>query len=373
MLVTFRLSALGFGGTERVFLSIADFLSSTYGWQINFVVDKISGHETEQIARTKSYEVIGLNAARTWKSIRPFAQYLKEKKPDIVFSAYTEVNAAALISNALNRFRTPVIVTEHASLDEHWRGRSHMKKLMLECIVRYVYRLADRVLCVSRGVAGQLGKRLSHPHISYIHNPARFTLRTRAKNEARQALGVGQDDQMILAVGRICKQKNYLMLLNAFKDSPTSDKQRLYIVGGVHEMDEKKRIDQFIADHQLAGLVHFVDFIEDVHIYYEAADLLALSSAWEGFGNVLVEALAFGLPIVSSRCNYGPSEILADGEFGVLVDVGDSIAMGKAIQQLLKQNPFDPARQIQRAEAFSESRIGEEYYRLICATSGRAL
>ena len=372
MLVTFRLSALGFGGTERVFLSIADFLSSTYGWQINFVIDKISAHETEKIALTKGYEVIGLNAARTWNTIWPFAQYLKTRKPDIVFSAYTEVNAAALISNALNRFRTPIIVTEHASLDDHWRGRSGLKKMMLEFMVRYVYKLSDHVLCVSLGVAEQLGKRLSHSHISHIHNPARFTLRKRTKEEAKQTLGVRENDQMILAVGRICKQKNYLMLLDAFKNLPAKNNQYLYIVGGVHESDEKMRIDQFIAEHQLTGRIHFVDFTEDVQIYYEAADLMALSSAWEGFGNVLVEALGFGLPIVSSRCNHGPAEILANGEFGLLVDVGDSIGMGKAIQKVLEQNPFDPAQQIERAKAFSESRIGEEYYQLICATSGRA-
>ena len=371
MLVTFRLSALGFGGTERVFLSIADFLSSTYGWQIDFVVDQISGNETEQIAKAKGYAVVEMDASRTWKTILPFARYLKTRKPGVVLSAYTETNAAALISNGLNGFSTPIIITEHNSLDEPWRSNSRLKRFMREAIVRYAYRFSDRVLCVSRGLAEQISKKLSHAHISYIHNPTRFSVRTRSKDEARAALDLKDGVRMILAVGRISRQKNYLMMLEAFTSLPASDNNHLYIVGGVYEAAEKKRVDQFIAEHDIGGQVHFVGFTEDVHLYYEAADLLVLSSAWEGFGNVLVEALGFGLPIVSSRCNHGPAEILADGEFGILVDVGDATGMGQAIQKIIEKNPFDPARQILRAQAFSESRIGEEYYRLICQTNGR--
>ena len=372
MLVTFRLSALGFGGTERVFLSVADHLSSAYGWQIDFVVDKISDHETEQIAIAKGYRVVGLGVPRTWKTILPFARYLRERSPGIVFSAYTATNAAALIANALNRFRTPFIVTEHAPLVEHWSGKPWPRRMLLEFMVRYVYKSADHVLCVSRGMAEQLGRRLNHPRISYIHNPVRFASRTRSKAEARRVLGVEQDISMILAVGRICRAKNYLMLLEAFKNLRSADKLFLYIVGGVFETDEKFRLDRFIAEHGLDEHVRFVGFTHEVHTYYEAADILVLSSAWEGFGNVLVEALAFGLPIVSSRCNYGPAEILADGEFGVLVDVDDFIAMGQAIQQVLLQNPFDSVRQIQRAQAFSEQHIGSAYHRLICETIGTA-
>lgn len=355
-----------------MFLSVADHLSSTYGWSIDFVVDKISGHETEQIAIAKGYRVIGLGMPRTWKTILPFARYLREQHPGIVISAYTETNAAALISNMLNSFGTPMIVTEHASLDEHWADKPWLRKLMLEFMVRYVYKLADQVLCVSYGMTKQLGKRLSHPQIGFIHNPVRFALRTQSKVEARQALGIEPDVRMILAVGRISKPKNYLMLLQAFESLCSENKICIYIIGGVYETDEKLRLDRFITEHGLGERVHFVDFTHEIHSYYEAADLLALSSAWEGFGNVLVEALAFGLPIVSSRCNFGPAEILADGEFGVLVEVNDHVAMGQAIQQLLTQNPFDPERQIQRAQIFSEQRIGETYYRLICGTKGCA-
>lgn len=370
MLVTFRLSALGYGGTERVFISVADYLSAAHGWEINFVIDKVSGHDTEYVVIAKGYHVVGLNAQRTWKSILPFAKYLKARKPDIVFSAFTETNAAALISNGLNHFATPLIVTEHASLDEHWAGKPWLRKLMLEFMVRYVYKLADRVVCVSQGMAQQLSGRLKHPRISFIHNPVRFAVRTQSKSEARQILGVEQDVNMLLAVGRISTQKNYMMLLQAFQTLGSFNNIHLYVIGGVYEQAEKRSLDRFIEANGLEQRIHFIDFTHEVHRYYEAADLLVLSSAWEGFGNVIVEALAFGLPVVSTRCNYGPAEILADGEFGMLIEVNDYVAMGTAIQQILKINTFPYEQQIQRAQIFSELRIGELYYSLILDTTG---
>jgi glycosyltransferase involved in cell wall biosynthesis len=70
-----------------------------------------------------------------------------------------------------------------------------------------------------------------------------------------------------------------------------------------------------------------------VNTFYQEADMFVMSSAWEGFGNVIVEAMAFGLPIVSTNCNYGPGEILEQGRYGRLVNVADSQALADAIME----------------------------------------
>jgi len=370
MLLAFRLSHLRSGGTERVFLSVADYLSTSHGFRIDFVVDAINGQETEQVAREKGYRVVGLGASRSWASILPFRRYLRQERPDVVFSAYTETNAAALFSNALTGFATPLIVTEHASLDEHWAGKPWARRMMLEAIVRYVYRLADHAMCVSRGMAEQLGRRLPQREVGFIHNPVRFAERRQAKDEARRTLALAVDVPLILAVGRIARQKNYLMLLRAFKTLLQHGRYQLCIVGGVYEPDEKKLLDAYVAENNLRHAIRFVDFTNDVQVFYEAADVLALSSAWEGFGNVLVEGLAFGLPVVSTCCNFGPAEILADGAFGKLVEVDDHAAMAQAIRQVLTSNPFEPECQRTRAQDFSEQRIGTRYYDLIQKVAG---
>lgn len=364
MLLTFRLSRLGYGGTERVFLSIADYLSVAYGYRIDFVVDDVSGSETELVAIEKGYRVIGLEAARTWKSVLPFRRYLRQARPDLVLSAYTETNAAVLMANVVNGLSTRVVVTEHASLDEHWADKSFARRLMLEVIVRYVYRLASHVLCVSQGMAVQLGRRLEQSKVGFIHNPVRFAERRYSWKDARRLVGLNTEIPLILAVGRIARPKNYTMLLRAFKVLLQEGDYQLCIVGGVFDPNEKGKLDQFIEENNLGSAVKFFDYTNDVHIFYEAADVLALSSAWEGFGNVLVEGLAFGLPIVSTRCNFGPAEILENGVYGILVDVDNYEAMAYALHEVLENNPFDPGRQRERATNFSESMIGEAYHQL---------
>jgi glycosyltransferase involved in cell wall biosynthesis len=368
MKISFRLSILSLGGTERVFLSVANHLSAVHGHEIDFVVDKLTGSNTENIAIESGFNVISLGAERTWRSIMPMTRYLNRAKPDVLISAYTETNGAALISCLLSRHRPLKVITEHASLDEHWANKPILKRIMLECVVRYLYKLADHVLCVSAGMAAQMRERLNHRHINHIHNPIRFAARTHSKSNARALLNFAENETLLIAVGRISKQKDFLTLLKAFAYLEDLQNCKLLIIGGVVEAAEKKLLDAYISERSLAERVRFVEFTSDLHLYYEAADLLVLSSAWEGFGNVLVEALAFGLNVVSTNCNHGPSEILENGKYGRLVPVGDYVALAKAISSALDSPQFSNELLIARASDFSEFRVGEAYQELIASS-----
>jgi glycosyltransferase involved in cell wall biosynthesis len=362
--IAFRLSALGYGGTERVFLSIADYLSER-GHQVDFVIDKASGQSTEAVAQEKGHNVVSLNAARTWRTIVPFAAYIDSAKPDAYVTAYTETNAAALISSAIAKHKPAKIVTEHASLDEHWANKSFLRRMLLELIVRVGYLAGDRIVCVSEGMAKQLKARLKHRYIEHIHNPVRFGAPSRSKLSSRALLGIDPDAAVVIAVGRVSKQKNYLMLLKAISQLKLQRNLAVYIIGGVYEPAQRSLLDSYIVAEKLAEKVHFVDFTHDLQAYYESADVLVMSSAWEGFGNVLVEGLAFGLQIVSTNCNYGPSEILSDGQFGDLVSVGDHVAMAEAIVRALHSPKCATVDLRKRASDFSEDRIGNAYEKLI--------
>jgi glycosyltransferase involved in cell wall biosynthesis len=94
--------------------------------------------------------------------------------------------------------------------------------------------------------------------------------------------------------------------------------------------------------------------------YMKRASVFVMSSAWEGFGHVLLEALACGCPVVSTDCPSGPSEILEAGALGPLVPVRDDAALALAIQGVL-DDPPDRARLEQRIDAFSIDRISDRY------------
>lgn len=105
-------------------------------------------------------------------------------------------------------------------------------------------------------------------------------------------------------------------------------------------------------------------FLRDSVPYYQRADLFVLSSQVEGFGNVVVEALATGTPVVSTDCMSGPREILADGRFGTLVPVGDAAALADAMVQCLKSE-HDPEALKSRAQDFTIDKAVDAYERLL--------
>lgn len=361
MKVAFRLSSMGFGGAERVFLSVAEVLARNFKVEVHFVVDMVGKGETENLVKTRGFKLIGLDCSRTLQSIIPLKTYINNEQPDILISAYTDTNFAALISAKLAKNTCKVIVSEHASLKEHWQHASLKKRLVLNAYVKFGYKLADYILTVSEGIKSQIiAMGHSKNKVGCIHNPVRFN----SASVDKVTLKNKNASPTILAVGRIAKQKDYSTLLRAFNLINKNNNPRLVIVGGVHEPAEKQKLEHFIQANNLAELVDFVGFTENIQDYYAMADIFVLSSAWEGFGNVIVEALAFGLPVVSTNCNHGPAEILQAGKFGILVDVGDREKMAEAINQILENNHFDPKNQVARAKDFDESTIGEAYYQL---------
>ena len=101
-------------------------------------------------------------------------------------------------------------------------------------------------------------------------------------------------------------------------------------------------------------------FVTDPYPWFRSADLFVLSSQWEGFGNVIVEALECGVPVVSTDCPSGPSEILDNGIYGRLVPVGDAAMLSAAIIQSL-DDKYDRELLISRAKYFSVRNVSDQY------------
>lgn len=359
MKIFFRISKLGFGGAEQVFLSLAREFNQRRDVSIYFVVDHVNS-ENVQTALNDGHCVHNLNVSRTMKSIIPFSQLIKQEKPDVIIAAYTDTNAAAIISASLCGMNSRVIVSEHASLFEHWRSKSHLKKLLLRSYVSYLYRLSTSVICVSQGLSGQVAQLMGGDRrVKTIYNPVRSF--NSSAVDAKQNNSATQ----LVAVGRIAEPKDYPTLIRALGKLNESKDYHLMIVGGVFSAKEFEKVTDLIKQFRLQDKVTFVGYTDKVEDYYRAADMLVMSSAWEGFGNVIVEAMSLGLPIVSTNCNYGPAEILENGKYGRLVTVGNSDALAEAILQETRTPLVDKRALINRSKDFSEKEIASQYLTVI--------
>jgi glycosyltransferase involved in cell wall biosynthesis len=358
MKIFFRMSELGFGGAEKVFISVASELQLKFKAEIIFVVDHMAG-ENVAVAQGMGFSVIPLNVSRTLNSILPLAKLINLQRPDIIISAFTDTNAACLLSKVIASYKVPVIVSEHASLNEHWQSFSNLKKKILTFYVSWIYKLADKVLCVSKGLEQQVNSLLKQPNKTLtIYNPVRFKECVNKKVNNSGTLN-------LVAVGRVVPQKDYATLIKAIAFIKKQGNVQLKIVGGTTHIKEYEKVKALVEDLQLADNIEFIGYSDAVENHYENADIFVLSSAWEGFGNVIVEAMAFGLPIVSTNCNYGPSEILENGKYGRLADVGDSEAIANLIITEANTPLVTSETLINRSKDFSEDIIANQYYALI--------
>jgi glycosyltransferase involved in cell wall biosynthesis len=160
-------------------------------------------------------------------------------------------------------------------------------------------------------------------------------------------------------MGRLHAQKDYPTLLRALRLVRGTIPARLLILG---EGPARPEIEALRAGLGLDGAVSMPGFHPDPYPFLAHADLFVLSSLWEGFGNVIVEALACGAPVVSTDCRSGPREILRDGQFGDLVPPGDPEALAAAILATLSR-PRDRAALIARSADFSIDKAARAYLR----------
>lgn len=123
------------------------------------------------------------------------------------------------------------------------------------------------------------------------------------------------------------------------------------------------------AELEISDSVIFPGFFPNPASFYATADLFVLSSDYEGLSNVLIEALSFGVPVVSTDCLSGPAEILGNGKYGTLTPVGDSEALARALRDALDA-PVDATALRQRAADFAPEVIGSKYLNLLNSAEG---
>jgi glycosyltransferase involved in cell wall biosynthesis len=343
------------GGAERVALTLAEAFVAL-GNAVDLVVMNARGEFVD--ALPGGVQLVDLKAARARNAVGPLAAYLRQERPAAIIANMWPLTALAWLSNRMAGRPSRMAGVDHNILSRSLAPFGASWRLGLRLSIRAAYPLFDARIAVSAGVADDVAALGGIPRqsMTVIYNPVPPPASAKPM-EGEDAIWGVPSGRRILSVGTLKPQKNHALLIRAFARMPSRKDCRLVILG---DGPLRGALERLAQEEGVADRVSLPGFFTSPDAYYRSADLFALASDYEGFGNVLVEALGHGLPVVSTDCPSGPAEVLEHGHYGRLTPPGDAGALALAMEAALAAEP-DRAALRARAAAFAPELIARQY------------
>jgi len=262
------------------------------------------------------------------KAAKEISDVVEERDIDTVISFLMEGNLSALLSKTLFSVKSKLIVS--------MRNNPLHKKKRTRLQIKWLYPKADRVVALSKGVEQILKEYFSLNNTTTIYNLQDVEKFERLGNgdvEERHKK-IFKEDFVFITIGSLTEQKGHWHLFRSFKKVTENTESTVLLVLGEGEL--RKRFEELLKNLNLDEKVFLLGVVENVFPYLKESDCFVLSSLYEGFGNVITEALSQNLPVISTDCPAGPREILCPdieidedieyphyGEYGVMTDEFD--------------------------------------------------
>jgi glycosyltransferase involved in cell wall biosynthesis len=356
--LAFFFGPLGLGGVARNRVHLAEALVAR-GVAVDLVAMRVTDEGRDTVPAGVRLFDLGTRSVR--QGLPRLIRYLREERPQVMIACTETQNVLACLAWRYIGLPERLLLSTHiAPSRELAASRYWFDRKILPRVMRHTFRWADGLLAVSIGAAEDLADLIGLPGsaVNVIYNPVvTDTLLERAKEPADHPWLTEKDRPVVIAAGRLCEQKDFTTLLRAFRRVVDHRPARLIILGRGRLLGELKAL---AGELGIAERVDFHGHVPNPVAYFAAADLFVLSSAWEGFGNVLVEAMVAGCPVVSTDCPSGPREILEDGRYGRLAQVGDPQALAEAMLSTLDAPPYPEALKA-RAMHFHVDSIVEHF------------
>jgi len=367
MKIVFFLWDFGRGGAETVVFNLSNYLCEK-GNEVHILTinskDELSGRLDKRVRFTT------FNKKRIISSLIPLIRFMRTENIDCFIANTWPVTVVSVVASFFcSGFRKKLFLIEHCNLGEEFKHRSKLFRLLLRSSISILYNRVHKVIAVSNGVGEDLiRKGLRREKTKVIYNPAYPNLAEHKLNdEEGKKKWFKQDCLKICAVGNLKKQKNYPNLIKAIDILKNEKKINCQVLIAGEENGPHSGINQLEALIDQKNLTNEITLLGSVPkplSLIEESDLLVLSSSYEGFGLVIVEALALGKTVVSTDCPSGPAEIIRDNEFGYLCKVNDPSDLAEKIDYASKNN-INPEKLIKRSKKFTLERIGSLYEEIL--------
>lgn len=355
--LTVLITDYGDGGVERMLVNTVNGLARA-GVHVHYLVGRRDGAYLDAVQR--GVEVIEMRAADAGESL---TAYLERVRPPRLMTAKLRDDALAVGARRRSGADTRLYFRVGNPLAYRLRQRTWnpLRYGLALRRLRRLYAMGDAAIAISPGVADDLAERIWVPRnrIHLVPNPAvTEELASRALEPVDHPwLQRGANRPVIMGAGGLRQQKDFSTLIRAFARVRAKRDCRLIILG---QGRQRSRLLALAGRLGVSSDLDLPGWVSNPHAWLGRASVFALSSRWEGFGNVLVESASLGIPLVATDCPSGPRYILQDGRFGELVPVRDSAAMAAALELVLADPP--PPDHVRRAaEPFTLERSARAY------------
>jgi glycosyltransferase involved in cell wall biosynthesis len=337
------IGSLTSGGAERVTVSLSKYLSGKKNYSV--VVVTLNEKESDFYSLDKTVKRISMDMSGETKGMEKFLRNIqrvlafrtivKEEKPDIVVGMITR----QAVMSVLACIHLPVkVITSERNYPA--KRKNHT---MWELLRKWVYRYADLHVVQTKKIADWLRIYTKSKDIRVIPNSATWPL-PEYSPALNPANFLKAEDKIILAVGSLKVQKGFDLLIKAVSGFLHEYPEwKVVILGGKVDKQESKagseirnQLQKMITDNDLEEQIIMPGRAGNIGAWYQRADIFVLSSRFEGFPNVLLEAMASGVSCVSFDCDTGPRDLIKHEENGLLVTPSDTEELQISIQRLMK-------------------------------------
>jgi glycosyltransferase involved in cell wall biosynthesis len=356
--------SLAGGGAEKIMSLLLKYLNREI-FEPSLVLLNKEGTYLDEIP--EDVTIIDLNKRGRmdfFRLVAQLAKHIAREAPSLIVSSLTYTNYLTLLSRFLSGKSIPVILSDQNTLSillKHERLYP-LKKI----IIKLLYPHADRIIANSEGVKEDLLNflPLDPDKILLIYNSIDIATIDKLTKEEVEHPWFQDEIPVLIACGRLTRQKNYPLLIKTFAKVQEATRAKLLILG---EGEELRALEKLACTLGVRDKVSFLGFQKNPFKFMARGTIFVLSSSWEGFANVIIEAIACGVPVISTDCPSGPAELITDGVNGILVRVENRDALSKAILRLLRDEPL--RKQLaeagrKRADDFRLEKMVSEYERV---------
>jgi glycosyltransferase involved in cell wall biosynthesis len=336
-----------FGGAERTALNLLKNLDRTTFKVTLITSNKIASYFSEvPLEKSVSLDEIGIdvwfrdvtisNLRKFLSDVKVIAQVLKKEMPDIAFGMMYYASSLLSMAKILFRLKTRIISSPRGPLNPYintFYAHKKIDRLFWKLNFFFSCYFSDGLAVASEGTQRECINiyRAKRTHIKVIHNGINAGY-VRARALEAVDLSIPSDSFIISTAGRLAYEKNLPLLLKTLSILKKTENAKLIVIGDGPDRQELERLSHRLG---IKEDVYFLGFQKNPFKFIRRSDLFVHTCLLEGFGNIIVEAMACGVPVIATDCPYGPREIIRNGENGILVPVDDDKALSEAILSML--------------------------------------